>query len=181
MDLEGKLIKQSPEIIRKLNKYCEDFPGFLILSGRAGIGKTEIAKRILEMFNHKFRRKKSIWYREVDLRDHWLSLVRDEDQNLIDFKELLSSVNLLIIDDLGVKDPSDAFLQFLYGVIDKRCSQNSKENKTFMCPTVFTSNLQPSEILAQYGERMASRVHSGLYLKLEGKDWRIHDFSEELK
>lgn len=72
---------------------------------------------------------------------------------------------ILIIDDLGAEKLSEYVIQAWYSIVDYRYSN--------MLPTVITSNLTVAEIAERFGDRIASRIASGIVLTLKGNDRRL--------
>lgn len=60
------------------------------------------------------------------------------------------AAELLVIDDLGAEKPSEWTQERFYSVIDERYTRQR--------PLIVTSNLPPSKLAAQVGERSASRL-----------------------
>lgn len=86
------------------------------------------------------------------------------------FKKRMKDVDLLVIDDIAVRDTTDAFKNELFEIIDHR----STYDKT----TIFTSNLPIEKVAEVLGDRIASRIEGMCYmLGLKGKDhrkdWRL--------
>lgn len=86
------------------------------------------------------------------------------------FKDRMKHVDLLVIDDVAVRDTTEAFKNELFEIIDHR----SSEDKT----TIFTSNLPIEKVAEVLGDRIASRIDGMCYmLGLKGKDhrkdWRL--------
>ena len=80
--------------------------------------------------------------------------------------DFYKSADLLIIDDLGTEYLSPVAKSSLHHVVDHRLLMK--------LPTIINSNLLPSELLKQYGERLASRI-GACYRTMHfvGKDIRI--------
>lgn len=80
----------------------------------------------------------------------------------------LQECNLLIMDDLGTKVPSESFLEYLYCIVNARCNDPS-------AITIYTTNLNSQELDAAYGSRMVSRISDGLIITMNGPDARIEN------
>ena len=63
---------------------------------------------------------------------------------------IAQSVPFLVMDDVGVRDASDAFRADLHAIINARTTDG--------LPTVYTSNLPMSELMRLYDARLADRV-----------------------
>ena len=85
--------------------------------------------------------------------------------------ERFCKVDFLILDDIGVEKVSDWVLQSLYVIINKRYSEQRQ--------TIFTSNLNLSELKHVIGERITSRI-AGMcrVLTLKGLDKRVSGTSQ---
>lgn len=86
------------------------------------------------------------------------------------FKKRMKDVDLLVIDDVAVRDSTEAFKNELFEIIDHRA--------TYDKTTIFTSNLPIEKVAEILGDRIASRIEGMCYmLGLKGKDhrkdWRL--------
>jgi len=79
--------------------------------------------------------------------------------------EKLVRPGVLILDDLGAEQSSETSLQLIYAIIDGRWSKNRR--------TVITTNLEPIDLVARYGDKITSRIFSGVQVQYSGKDRRI--------
>lgn len=73
--------------------------------------------------------------------------------------------DILVVDDLGAEKLTDYVVQAWYSIIDFRYSN--------CLPTIFTSNLSMGEVAQRFGDRVASRICSGIVLTVKGKDRRL--------
>lgn len=80
-------------------------------------------------------------------------------------KGRMKKVSLLVIDDIAVRDCTEAFKNELFEIIDYRATEGFA--------TIYTSNLQIEKISEFLGERIASRI-DGMTVKIgfTGKDNR---------
>jgi DNA replication protein DnaC len=67
-----------------------------------------------------------------------------------DKQRIAQDVPFLVMDDIGVRDASDAFRADLHAIINARV--------TNALPTVYTSNLPMTELMTLYDARLADRV-----------------------
>lgn len=86
------------------------------------------------------------------------------------FKQRMKQTDLLVIDDVAIRDTTEAFRNEFFEIIDHR----STEDRT----TIFTSNLPIEKVAEVLGDRIASRIEGMCYmLGLKGsdhrKDWRL--------
>jgi DNA replication protein DnaC len=80
-------------------------------------------------------------------------------------KGYLISVELLVLDDIGVRDATEAFMNEMYEVIDERTSEQRA--------TIFTSNVPLESIAASLDDRIASRIEGmSTPVFFEGRDHR---------
>lgn len=149
---------QPQEVINYFYRYAKLPRGFLVLTGRCGTGKTYAACAIIQEYRRHGDSCRFI--SATQIYSTWLEAAREGSVN-----NLLYSydVELLVIDDLGVKASSDAFISFLYMIIDKRKKCEG---------TIITTNLDAKNMRADLGDRIFSRICSGKNLQLEGDDRR---------
>jgi len=76
-----------------------------------------------------------------------------------------ASSNFLVIDDIGTDKATDWALGVWYTIIDARYCK--------CIPTIITSNYSLSEFASKYGDRLASRLSSGIIINIEGEDYRV--------
>lgn len=77
----------------------------------------------------------------------------------------MKTVELLVIDDIGIRDLTDAFKNELYDVIDTRVTEDKA--------TIYTSNYPLSKLPELLGDRIASRIEGQCYpVGFKGKDHR---------
>lgn len=80
-------------------------------------------------------------------------------------KEYLITVELLVLDDIGVRDATEAFMNEVYEVMDERASEQRA--------TIFTSNVPLEVIAASLDYRIASRIEGmAVPVPFEGRDCR---------
>lgn len=80
-------------------------------------------------------------------------------------KDRASKVDLLVLDDIGMRPSSEAFTDELYSLLDKRVT----DEKT----TIYTSNIGLQELSDYIGDRVVSRIEgSTVAVPFKGKDHR---------
>lgn len=125
----------------------------LILSGNVGTGKTHLAAAIADYIVREtehtaiFRSLHSI-----------LQAIKNTYSSASEYTEaevfrLLTSPDLLIIDEVGATKPSEFELSTLFAIINTRY-----ENKL---PTVIVTNLEAAELKNAIGDRCADRLREG--------------------
>lgn len=162
----------SEEVIEDLKDYVLNPQGFVLLVGKNGRGKSYSAMKIYEQLTPY----------KLPARDHDLAwFVNQADLNIL-FAEaneiyghsmsLLKqgyNTKLLVIDDLGTRPPSPAFMDFLYAIVDKRWNERHK------LATIITTNLDSTRIRKEFGDAIFSRIASGRNYVVIGEDRRFQD------
>ena len=152
-----------------LEKYVEKFPPVkvknLILMGSSGVGKTFsaqcIANSLIEK-NYNVIFLTAVKLNEVFLSYHTASL---SDKQAI--FSLLTSCDLLIIDDLGTEPLlANVTAPYLTAVISERITSGA--------PFVITTNLNLDELKTRYTERFSSRIsgNESARILVDGEDLR---------
>ena len=90
---------------------------------------------------------------------------KDSSEKFYKLKHKMKTVPLLIVDDIAIREITQAFENELYEVIDTRATNE--------LATIYTSNLAITELGAMIGDRIASRI-DGMTVKVafQGKDFR---------
>ncbi|MCL6447589.1 MAG: ATP-binding protein [Armatimonadetes bacterium] len=120
----------------------------LLIIGPTGCGKTQLAvaagaeiiRRYLETVN---------FVHLADLCNMFRKAIKDDDTEYR-LERLISSKELVIVDDLGSISASEFDLANINSFIDTRYREE--------LPTVFTSNLNRQDMTAFFGERVTSRI-----------------------
>lgn len=161
------------ESVKRICREIAKNPADLFLTGNPGTGKTHLvagivrelilAGKIFKITNPK--RSTAIFKTVPDLllniRATYNKSGGKDEETVVDD---LSSVPLLILDDLGSERPSEWVTTTLYTIIDSRYRE--------MKPTIVTTNLSLSQIESQLHGRIASRLSAGKIIKLTGPDHR---------
>lgn len=166
---EFKGVQVSNEDLKKINIWTDEPSESAIFTGEPGRGKSHAAFVIAKQTSIIIRKKFPDFYYQdnfcfcvlSELNQYWVSHVTESYEML----RRLINVTCLVIDDLGVRSPSEGFLDFLYAIINGRINNKS--------PTIYTTNLNSKEINSLYGPRMVSRIYSGLKIEFTGKDLRL--------
>lgn len=165
-------VHQPPEILAKLKTYANDPKGFLVLSGKNGTGKTFAAKAIIDTqkFKEKFHdsdHRKIITQAELFIE--WQNQTQVWNNTLY-LLQKYKGYRILCLDDIGTREPSPGFLDFLYAIIDYRWDQRD------WVATIITTNLSSKDMREKFTDAFTSRVSSGESIRFEGKDRRINEF-----
>lgn len=161
-------IDQSKEIIEALKAFAKNPQGYILLAGKNGTGKTYASHKTLVACgiinsDHRLNNTQS----EINLK--WLEYI-NRYGSADYFLEQLKQSKVLLLDDIGTRVPSEAFMDFLYALVDYR--YNNKER----LGTIITTNLNAKDMREKFGDAFVSRVASGVCFRLEGKDRRFKDF-----
>lgn len=141
----------------------------LILQGPYGTGKTWLATAAF---------KERIWKGLDSLRGgatwvKYYNFMRDVQDGYGDdtARQRLASYQsapLLLIDDVGgfEKDVSDDRRQLFYELVDSRSDH--------LLPTIMTTNLEKSDLIGHYGERVYNRlIEMAVIVPMTGKNYRV--------
>lgn len=96
------------------------------------------------------------------------TLAQEASDLFYSLKERAMTVDLLILDDIGVRDGGNTFVSELYEIIDERVS-NSRS-------TIYTSNLPIEELANIFDPRIVSRIRANCaevpFSGPDMRDWR---------
>lgn len=147
--------KNSREIMESNLKACKDFAeNFngkgkgLLITGKTGLGKTHLS---LSIAKELIERGFSVMYNSAP---SILSTLEKESfgKSDTDLMPLLTSCDLLILDDLGTEYKSDRYPTFLYEIINTRQAR--------MLPIIINTNLDVNAITERYQGKLCSRILS---------------------
>ena len=133
--------------------------GNLIICGSVGTGKTLLASAICEAVIVK---KTCRMIRVIDLvrkiKETWSRGSDISEQQIID---QFASVDLLVLDEVGIQFGTDTEKLFMFDVIDLRYQRN--------LPTVLISNLAVEDIANAVGSRVVDRLreNGGKYIAMK--------------
>ena len=187
--------KDNPQAYKTVIKYCSNILKFVtedcysiymysvpdpkINKLGTGTGKTTCACAILNKFIAEYVwdiTKKggymdtvpALFVRCADFQNKYAEQCRNQEgasEMYYSYKNRMKSCKLLVIDDIALRDCTEAFECELYEVIDHRVSE--------MLPTIYTSNVDLEQLGVLLGNRIASRIREDCILKkFVGKDHR---------
>lgn len=145
------------EKIEYMKKFIHTPTGIILMEGKTGRGKTYCALAMCELFTKK---NASCFFRTQEQISHEWLLKRQEEKSLI-FKEKLSSVNLLVIDDFGTGEVPPGFMKFFMDVISTRLRWSDRG-------TVITTNLDKHKMSEVCGEALSDRLSTGMKFLFNG-------------
>lgn len=148
-----------------------------------GTGKTTTAVTVLNEYmleavrnhlkgNKELKHNPAIFIKASELQNKYnaqfrgsFELQQEASAGFYKFKEGMKNVNLLVIDDIAVRDTTEAFKNELFEIIDHRATEEKA--------TIFTSNYPLEKATEFLGERITSRIDGMCYkLGFTGKDFR---------
>jgi DNA replication protein DnaC len=157
-------INEKPEEYMKHVNAFKDYPkGFFLISGKNGNGKTFTAQAIYDAFWHPHTDNQ--FWNQADLKMKWQSSYAQYRSTDYLFDEIIKAP-LLVLDDIGTTRPTEAFMEFLYGIADKRYQLKSTHG------TIITTNLNSQTMREMFGDAFVSRVASGSCVRHDGPDRR---------
>lgn len=169
----NEIDKKTPEQMEKIMVFAKNPKGFLLLAGANGTGKSFVAEAIYEA-NTRFKlpdydMDEAFFINQFDLNERWSKAKME--YGSMEISTRLKQTKLLVLDDLGTRPPSDAFADFLYGLIDYRWKNRSTLG------TIITTNMTGKITRERFGDAILSRIASGINIRFEGvEDRRIIDF-----
>ncbi|KRS22841.1 hypothetical protein AAY72_01635 [Alishewanella sp. WH16-1] len=139
--------------------------GNLVMCGGVGTGKTMLASAAVNSLLVKGKRCRIIKLIDLirELKDTWR---RGSDTNEIKLIKHYATIDLLVLDEVGLQFDSDTEKLFIFDVIDGRY-QN-------MLPTILISNLDITGVKQAIGERVVDRLREdgGKVLAFRGNSQR---------
>jgi DNA replication protein DnaC len=161
--------KQLNEIKENIFDFVNEGKNLYIWSHTPGNGKTTWSTKILLQFFD------SVWHRcgfnQMGLFVNvptYLSrcklAISAPDDSLHEIQKGMFDAPLVVFDDVSVSQLSNYEYTMLYSFIDSRIFSEKS--------TIFTGNYSPEELKQVCGDRLASRICSGVVIELKGKDMR---------
>lgn len=157
-------INEKPEdYMRHVNEFVANPKGLFLISGNNGNGKTFTAQAIYDHFWNPHTDNQ--FWNQADLKMKWQSLYAQYGNTDYFFNEVVKAP-LLVLDDIGTTRPTEAFMEFLY------CIANKREKFKDMCGTIITTNLNSNSMREMFGSAFVSRIACGRCVRHDGKDRR---------
>jgi DNA replication protein DnaC len=150
------------DVIPRIRSYAKHPDGWLALLGAYGIGKTHLAAAVA---NEALDRGEHVLFTIVpDLLDHLRATYGPQSTVAYDEQfELVRTVPLLILDDLGTESATPWAREKLYQVMNHRYNTR--------LATVITSNLKPEAIEPRIYSRMCDPA-VGVVITMAAQDYR---------
>lgn len=153
------------DIKDNIKQFVDKGNNLLIYSSNVGNGKTTLSTKMIKEYinsvsNIKFKNNCPALFINVTnfLNEKKLAITDSSLQSKVyDTEQKILSANLVVFDDIGVKNISDYDLGALYYWIDYRT------NNLKSC--IYTSNLQPSSLKKVLDDRLYSRIVNYSVLK----------------
>lgn len=160
--------KVSPSLLATVRNASRSQAWPLVLWGNVGSGKTCLSALIYASWNNANVR----WINAVEFARR-VQTVRKEGQIPIAgsaytvgetslWETTVDTPSLLVVDDLGITDPTPSQVAIIYELIDRR------RNK----PMIVSTNLDLNEIEQLYDDRIASRLSAGTIIQFATRDLR---------
>jgi DNA replication protein DnaC len=137
--------------------------GWLLLFGACGVGKTHLAAAAA---NLALDRNERVLFAVVpDLLDHLRATFGPSSEVAYDERfELVRTVPLLVLDDLGTESATAWAREKLYQLVNHRYNLE--------LPTIITSNRSPDSLDQRVLSRMYQRAFAGEILRVTADDYR---------
>lgn len=157
-------INEKPEdYMRHVHEFVANPVGFFLISGNNGNGKTFTAQAIYDRFWNPHSDNQ--FWNQADLKMKWQSIYAQYGNTDYFFNEM-AKAPLLVLDDIGTTRPTEAFMEFLYAIANKR------EKLKSTCGTIITTNLNSNSMREMFGSAFVSRVACCRCVRHDGPDRR---------
>ena len=161
-DVRFEKIEQVPSKIECLRKFCDKTEGIIMMEGRrTGTEKTYCVLAFCELFTRK--NSSCLFFSQDNLIAKWLDSLKSDRPML--FRDNISKVSILVVDDFGSKAPPDGFLQFLMEILNIRMSWTNRG-------TIITTCLKHNELSKFCGDALIDRLNTGYVFSFNGKTRR---------
>ena len=133
-----------------VDKYLEDF-------------NKVVNARYKELADNDYYRDFKKIKSEIPYYKKFLNLYNSQD-TISKVLELISKVDLVIWDDIA----TDYLTPYEHGMLLSYIDQRNLSDKS----NIFTGNVKPDMLVSKVGERLSSRIKSGILIELKGGDAR---------
>ena len=161
---------QIKKLYSKVENWCKNLKNSsiktMLLVGSTGVGKTYLTECICnELIN-----KNNVvnYYTSFALNDLFYKYHTSFSQNRVGLLDGVMNCDVLIIDDFGSEPKLKSTEEYFYALFNERLTKN--------LTTIITTNLNPLQIMDNYGERTFSRLNnkkSCVMFSLNNKDLRL--------
>lgn len=125
----------------------------LLFLGSCGTGKTHLACAIMIELLKEYAFSYPRYYKASEIflavRSTYQAGASTNEEEMLKF---FSSIQLLVIDEVGIQKGSEAEKRILFSILDNRVTSNK--------PTILMSNLGPKALAELLGDRLYDRVRS---------------------
>lgn len=161
-------INEKPaEYMRHVKEFVANPVGLFLIAGTNGNGKSFTARAIYENFYDPLMCKQ--FWNQANLNMKFTQTHNEYGDTDYLLNEIIKAP-LLVLDDIGTRKPSDAFMDFLYWIADQRYENRDTQG------TIVTTNLNADAMTQVMGSAFTSRVASGRCVRHDGPDRRINLF-----
>ena len=179
-----KVTADNAAAVKAAKEFLKNGTGGLFFYGNPGTGKTFLASIVAQEF---MKSNKSVIFGDVpSLLEVLRSSFDDKNTKITDLMDDLSTVDLLVLDDLGTEIPTEWAVERIFSIINQRYNAEK--------PVIVTSNLELGKLAWRLnhpkkpynqkdddesipnvtGSRIVSRLAQMCQrIELKGKDWRF--------
>lgn len=154
-------VQQSEKRVAFMLQFVGNPRGILLMQGNRGSGKTYSALAMCELFTRKST--SCVFSTQKQMLNQWLDTFKQEQLN--EYVKKITEIQLLVIDDFGIGDPTVAFMAFFMELINTRLQWTNRG-------TVITTNLSELEMNKLCGPALMDRINTGQTFLFEEKQSR---------
>ncbi|MCQ2609573.1 MAG: ATP-binding protein [Lachnospiraceae bacterium] len=154
-------IKTIVDVFKKKIEKIDENPFNMVLCGSTGVGKTYLAKCIV---NYMYKNGKTILYIKMP---EYIDMLFDKNRKKYnyDIEDMMDMAELVVIDDFGDEYSSEFSDSRIYNIIDNRLDSDKS--------TVICTKYSKDDIIKMYDDKIVSRIYNNYILfKLVGRDLR---------
>lgn len=161
LDVAFEKVDQSNEKKAFLLKFAQKPNGIILMKGPKGTGKTYASLGLCEMYTRNS--SSCLFYTQDTLAAAWMEAQKTD--RAMSFRDKIHKVNLLIIDDFGLREAPAGFMQFFMSAIDTRMQWSTRG-------TVISTNLNDDMLSKYCGDSLIDRLNTGQPFHFNGKSRR---------